>query len=87
MSNSDPEILATFPKNRIEEVRVCLTEYQGMFLIDTRIYYKDSEGYKPSKKGISLRYSKLPELLRALEKAQGVLIERGLLELREEENE
>jgi len=78
----EPEILARFPKNSVEEVRVCLSEYQGSFLIDTRVYYKDSspEGYKPSKKGVSIRYSKLPALLQALEKARAVLIERGLLE-------
>ena len=69
----NPELLATFPKNSIEQVRVCLTWYEGNILIDVRCYYKDAEGYKPSKKGVAIRYSKLPALLQALEKARGVL--------------
>ena len=83
MSNSDkandnePELLAAFAKNSVEQVRVCLTLYEGNILIDVRCYYKDADSYKPSKKGIAIRYSKLPALLEALEKVKAVLVERG----------
>ena len=60
------QILYSFPKNAMEEVRASLTEYKGKQYIDLRVFYKDdSNELKPSKKGLTLA----PELIFELEKA------------------
>ena len=62
-SDPDRELLATFFKNSIEQIRVCLTLYEGVFLIDTGVFYKDAEGYKPSKKGVAIRLADVANAL------------------------
>ncbi len=52
-----------------EEVRVVLNEYHGQQWLDIRLYFQTEDGeWRPTRKGVSLRLDKLPELLSGLER-------------------
>jgi len=66
--------IARISKNSQEEVIVQLTKYKEYDLVDVRVWIKPLEGEdgepgKPTKKGISLNPSILPELIEALKRA------------------
>ena len=66
-----PIMVHRFVKNALEEVRVSLEEYHGRKLIDLRVYYDAGGGVRmPSKKGLALSVEQLPELAKAVAKAQ-----------------
>ena len=76
--SSEPQaevLIAEFEKNSREVVRVRLTEYRGMKLLDIRTFYEDAGQWKPGK-GIALRQGLLPQLVEALEAAK-TLVEAG----------
>ncbi len=74
------DVIAAFAKNSTEEVRITLEEFKGHKLLDLRVWYEDDKGEKkPTKKGISISASLFPELKTALEKAEVVLKEKGLI--------
>ena len=75
------DCIASFSKNSTEEVRITLEEFKGHKLLDIRVWYQDDHGEKkPTKKGISIAASLFPELKAALEKAETVLKDKGLIE-------
>jgi hypothetical protein len=79
---NEPQIIATVEKNTLEEVRVALDEFHGIDLIDIRVFADFTGTHaekRPTKKGISLKVAKLPELIEALEKARAEAERRGLL--------
>jgi hypothetical protein len=56
-----------FQKNSREEVRVCLTNWQGHALVDLRVFARQSDGeWVPTRKGLTLSRSLLPELAAAV---------------------
>ena len=79
-------VITSFQKNALEEVRVSLSEYKGHNLVDIRIYYVDDKGEKrPTKKGISLSVELYASLKKAIDEVEKVLTEKGLLETDEDE--
>ena len=62
------ELIASFEKNSLEEVRISLTEFKGKQLIDLRVYYQPENGEekRPTKKGITISPEKFPELKKAI---------------------
>lgn len=67
------KVIKAFAKNKFQEVRVGISEYQGNDLIDIRVWSKraDSEEFTPTAKGVSINvklYSELKEAVIALEK-------------------
>jgi hypothetical protein len=79
----DPVLIAKFWKNRrqIESLHVSLSEYEGHALINVRLYVTGTDGIdRPTTKGIALAIRKLPELARALVKAETTARELGLLD-------
>ena len=65
------KVMGKFQKNATEWVHVSLVEYRGHELVDMRVYYEDSDGeWKPSRKGLTLSRTLLPELVMALQAAQ-----------------
>ena len=42
------------PKNRREEVRIGLNEYKGVEYIDIRSFFLAPDGFRPSRRGITL---------------------------------
>lgn len=76
----EPVLIAEFEKNKTENFRLSLSEYQGHILLDFRIYYKDKEGEsKPTKKGVTVNVKFFPELKEAITKAEEILKEKELL--------
>jgi len=73
------EVIATFEKNSLEEVRVSLTEFKGKALIDLRVYYQpeDGEEKRPTKKGITISPEKFPELKKAILALEKALQKQG----------
>lgn len=75
--------VATIQKNSMEDVRVTLDEFSGHQLIDVRIYADFKTGNVetrgPTKKGVSLNISRLPDLIAALVTAKAEAERRGLL--------
>jgi len=76
----EPIVISEFPKNKTEDFKLSITEYQGHKLLDFRIYFKDKEGEsKPTKKGITLNVKFFPELKQAIVDAEKILKEKELL--------
>ena len=78
-----PLTVAKFWKNRRrnESVHVTLSEYEGRTLINVRTYSTGTDGIdRPTPKGLAMAVNKLPELARALAKAEAKAHELGLLE-------
>ena len=73
------EVIASFEKNSMEEVRISLTTYKGKNLIDLRVYYQpeDGEEKRPTKKGITISPEKFPELKKAIEAVEKALQAKG----------
>ena len=74
--------IATFSKNKVEEIRIDLTEYQGHDLISARVWApSQGTGVKvPTKKGLTLNVRLLPDLIEALQEAEREARAAGLLE-------
>jgi transcriptional coactivator p15 (PC4) len=80
---AEPIAIAKLWKNRqqTEAVHIGLSTYEGHNLINVRIFSTGSDGIdRPTVKGISMSVRKLPELARALAKAEAKARELGLLE-------
>ena len=76
----EPIVIADFQKNKTEDIKLSLTEYQGHKLIDFRVYYKDKEGEsKPTKKGITVNVKFFPELKEAILEAEKIIKEKELI--------
>ncbi len=65
----EPIVIAEFPKNKKETIRVSLTEYQGVKLLEIRSYYPTEDGMKPGK-GICLNRSLTGTLRKAVQAAE-----------------
>ncbi|MBW1853851.1 MAG: transcriptional coactivator p15/PC4 family protein [Deltaproteobacteria bacterium] len=76
----DPIVISEFPKNKTEDFRLSLTEYQGHNLLDFRIYFKDKQGEsKPTKKGVTVNVKLFPQLKQAIMDAENILKEKEML--------
>lgn len=82
---SYPIHITTLRKNTLEDVRVSLTEFHEVPLVDVRTFaeFGSNTERKATKKGISLKITSLPELRRALEQAEAEAHRLGLLEREE----
>lgn len=59
--------IATFEKNKKEEVRVSVETFHGRKLINIRVFYKDDEGtMKPGKQGLALGVDRYKDLAGAI---------------------
>ena len=84
----EPVEVAKFWKNRRrnESVHVSLSEYERHCLINVRVYCTGADGIdRPTPKGLAMGIRKLPELARALVKAEAQA--RGLDLIDDEEGE
>ena len=71
---STGELIAELPKNQREVVRLRRTEYNGVDLVDARVWtvpVVPGGEYTPTKKGLTLRPETWAELLGALKIALG----------------
>lgn len=70
---SDLRTIATVRKNNSEEIRVSVAIHEGYALVDMRVYsaLRANRGEPvPTKAGICLTRTKLPELILALQAAE-----------------
>lgn len=67
-SDSDYGVPAhIIPKNKKDQIRIGLNEYQGRQYLDIRQFYKgEGEEWKPSPKGVTIPMDLYPELLRGV---------------------
>lgn len=73
-------IIAEWPLNRRETIRVSLSEYNDRPVIDMRVWFDDGAGRaKPGRKGLTLGVKQLPQLADALVKALAEAKARGLM--------
>ena len=78
-----PVQISKFWKNRRrnESVHVTLSEYEGHCLINVRVYSTGTDGIdRPTPKGVAMGIRRLPELARALAKAEAKARELGLID-------
>ena len=55
------------PKNKKDQIRIGLNEYQGKKYLDLRQFYRgDDNEWKPSPKGVTIPVDLYPELLRGV---------------------
>ena len=72
--SKEPQLVHTFPKNPLEEIRASITVYRGKQYVDLRVYYKGDDGeYHPSKKGVTVSLDLFPELEEAMRKLREVI--------------
>ncbi len=65
-------VLAQIRKNAREEIRISREAYMGHDLVNLRVFYEDPQGeYRPGKKGLAFRLDLLPEVIAALQSAEG----------------
>ena len=81
-----PIVVAVVPKNKLEEVHIALSQFKGADLLDVRVYAADegdgADGKKhPTKKGIAIKVTRLPELIAGLRAAQAEAIKLGRLKV------
>ena len=55
-----------FSKSQREQIRISLNEYLGFDYIDIRTFYLVEDGFRPSKKGITIKKDLYPELFRGI---------------------
>ena len=75
------QLIATFPKNKFEEIRVQIKEFKGYDLVDIRVFAGSKEGEEkvPTGKGISINVSHFMDLKKAILEAEQVLRKHQLL--------
>jgi hypothetical protein len=63
------ELIASFPKNSTEEVRISIDEFKGRKLVNVRVWYldRDTDEMRPGKQGFALSTEKFNDLYAALE--------------------
>ena len=77
-SEDTTRLIGAFSKNRREEIRVELSTYRGVGLINVRVWYKGEDGtFLPSKKGLALRLDLLPQLTKYVIQAYTDAAARG----------
>ena len=73
--------VATFQKNKFQQVRVGIREFKGNDLVDIRVFTQIQGGdhMVATAKGISVNVHLLPELKKALEETEKILKEEKML--------
>lgn len=73
--------IATFKKNKFQEIRIGIREYKGNDLIDIRTWTltQGTEEMVPTAKGVSINIQLLKELKQALNDVESVLKENKML--------
>ena len=76
------ETVATFNKNKFEEIRIGVKEYKGFDLIDLRVWVdsKDAGGKVPTAKGLSLNVELFNEFKKSILALETTLKKNNLLD-------
>jgi len=73
--------VAAFEKNKYQEIRVRISEFQGNDVIDMRIWTQPPQGDEkvPTGKGININVKLFPKLKEAVDKLEKALAESNML--------
>ncbi len=73
--------VASFSKNKYQDVKIRISEYQGNDVIDIRIWTQPPQGDEkvPTGKGININVKLFPKLKEAVEKLENDLRQNNLL--------
>lgn len=73
--------IASIAKNALDTIEVGFKEFKGANYLDIRIYaeFEGKPGRQPTKRGVTLRPSLIPELIEALQRAEAEARAAGLL--------
>ncbi len=69
-------LIAEWPKNNGDVVRITLGFFKGSLRLDLREYYRDGCDYRPTKRGINLPAERLRDFKKVVRR--GIKIERRL---------
>ncbi|MGE7469243.1 transcriptional coactivator p15/PC4 family protein [Bosea sp. NPDC003192] len=72
-------VVAEWPKNDREVVRVVLDEYNGHPLVNARLWFRGDGGEMRPGKGLSVGIRHLPALAEAFSRALAIATEQGLI--------
>jgi Transcriptional Coactivator p15 (PC4) len=76
-----PIVVAEWPRNEREVVRITLSRYKGHTSIDIRVWFRAEEGdFRASRRGISVRLAEISGVRKGLRKAHEIAVELGLIE-------
>ncbi|MGV7215903.1 transcriptional coactivator p15/PC4 family protein [Bradyrhizobium sp. UFLA05-112] len=81
---AEPRVIFQLWKSRRRDacIRLTLSRYKGKPIADLRVFFVTSTGHmQASKKGIAFDIAKLPEVRKALEKAEALALELDLVEV------
>lgn len=74
-------VVAAWPKNSRETLRVRLDSYQGTPVIDLRVWYDGKDGgLKPGRGGLTIALRHLPQLADTMAKALATARASGLID-------
>jgi len=75
------ELVAQFPKNKFEDIRVQIKQFKGYDLVDIRVFAsaRDGEEKVPTGKGVSVNVTHFLDLKKAILAAEEVLRKNNLL--------
>jgi len=65
-------------KNTQEIIRVQPTKFKGYDLVDIRVFYRDGDELKPTKKGITFKREMLTDVLKALTQLSESITEKSV---------
>ncbi|MBF0483646.1 MAG: transcriptional coactivator p15/PC4 family protein [Candidatus Omnitrophica bacterium] len=73
--------IATFKKNKFQEIRVGIREFKGNDLVDIRTWTmtQGTEQMVPTAKGVSVNITLLTDLKKSLEEVEKVLRENKMI--------
>lgn len=63
---NEPALIAEWPRNSREMVRVTLSEFKGFHMLDIREFYPEAGILRPGRKGISIPAANLRRLAVAI---------------------
>jgi hypothetical protein len=76
-----PLVIAEWPRNGRELVRISLDRFNDRFTIDIRSWWRDTDGiFRPSRGGLTLAVKHVPALADGLDKALRRAVVLGLVE-------
>lgn len=59
-------VVHVIEKSRREQIRISLNEHRGYDYIDLRVFYNSGDGWRPSRKGLTMKKESFPELFRGI---------------------
>lgn len=69
--SDNAQLIHSFPKNPLEEIRISLTEFKKKQYLDLRVYYKGDDGeFHPSKKGLTVSLDLMADLEEGVRRAR-----------------